>query len=238
MNTKNIFIICISILISFFMISFSVYTFGSKNGLINVKGASERYVVADKAIWNISFVSAGNEISQINQKIKADTEKVLAFLEGFKIDAKDISLGQVEFVDMDSREYRDPNQKNRFILTQTIVVNSNNIEAVEEASKNLLSLIEQDVYLKDNYGNMRPVFLFTKLDSIKNEMLDESIHKAQKTAEQFAKNSNVKVGKIKKANQGVFVITGKNKASQYDNNEIYQKEKEVRVVSTIEYYLK
>lgn len=238
MSTKNIFIFSISISISFFMLSFSIYKFNSKNGLITVKGASEKYVVADQALWNISFVSAGNEISEINKKIQIDTEIVKEFLESFKIDLKDISLGQVEFVDMDSREYRDPNQKNRFILTQTIVVNSNNIEAVEEASKNLLLLIEKDVYLRDNYGNMKPIFLFTKLDGIKNEMLDESIHKARKTAEQFAKNSNVKIGKIKKANQGVFVISGKNKASQYDNNEIYQKEKEIRVVSTIEYYLK
>ena len=223
---------------SVFILSFSLLKFKTQSGVITVKGSSERYVVADKAIWNISFVSVGNNLTEINKKIIEDTEKVKKFLENFKISSQDISLGQLEFVDMDSREYRDPHQTNRFILTQTIIVNSNNIDAVEEASKNLLNLISENVYLKDSYGNMKPLFLFTKLDEIKNIMLDESIQKARSSAEQFAKNSNVKVGKIKKANQGVFVINGKNKVNQYNDNEIYQKDKQVRVVSTIEYYLK
>ena len=106
------------------------------------------------------------------------------------------------------------------------------------ASKNLLDLIQENVYLKDSYGTMKPMYIFTKLDEIKNSMIDEAMEKAKSSAQQFAKNSNVEVGKIKKANQGLFVITGRNKATQYGNEELYQKEKEVRVVSTIEYYLK
>ena len=85
---------------------------------------------------------------------------------------------------------------------------------------------------------MKPLYIFTKLDEIKNPMIDEATEKAKRAAKQFATNSNVKVGKIKKANQGLFVISGRNKAAQYGNDELYQKEKEVRVVSTIEYYLK
>ena len=69
-------------------------------------------------------------------------------------------------------------------------------------------------------------------------MIDEATIKAKSAAEQFAKNSNVKVGNIKRANQGTFVITGRNKASRYDNDELHQKDKEIRVVSTLEYYLK
>ena len=139
---------------------------------------------------------------------------------------------------MDSREYKDPNQKNRFIVTQTVSVETNNVDAVEKASKNLLALISENVYLKASYGAMRPIYVFTKLDDIKNQMINDATIRAKSAAEQFAKDSNVKVGKIKKANQGVFVITGRNKASQYGNDEMYQKNKEIRVVSTIEYYLK
>lgn len=240
MNIKNILIGGIFVVFSAIILSFGFTKILNKTGIVSVKGSANRYVVADKALWNISFVSAGNDLNIINKKIIDDTAKVKEFLKKYQITDEEISSGQLDFTDMEAREYRDPNQKNRFIVVQNLVVESNNVDAVERASKNLLELIQQNVYIKDSYGSgsMKPVFIFTKLDDIKNQMIDEATEKAKSSADQFAKNSNVKVGKIKTANQGVFVIVGRNKASQYSDNEMFQKEKEIRVVSTIEYYLK
>lgn len=239
MNTKNILIISFSFIIATLILTFGLNcSFGNKTGIVTVKGSAEKYVVADKALWDISFVSAGNDLKTINNKIISDTEKVRQFFKKFGLTDSEISLGQLDFVDMDAREYKDPNQNNRFILTQTIFVETNKVDIIEEASKNLLDLIQEDVYLKSAYGSMKPVYLFTKLDDIKNQMIEEATEKAKTSAQQFAKNSGTKVGKIKKANQGVFVITARNSTSQYGNEEMYQKDKQVRVVSTIEYYLK
>lgn len=238
MNIKNISIICISLIISAIILSFGISVVNNKSGSVSVKGAVVKYVVADKALWNISFVQAGNDLEIINNKILEDTTKVKNFLKKYQLTEEEISLGQLDFVDMNAREYKDPNQKNRFIVTQTISVETNNINAVDRASKNLLELISENVYLASSYGAMKPVYIFTKLDDIKNQMIDEATIKAKSAAEQFAKNSNVKVGNIKRANQGTFVITGRNKASRYDNDELHQKDKEIRVVSTLEYYLK
>lgn len=239
MNTKNILIASLAIIISTLIFTLALTNnFGNKTGVVTVKGSAERYVVADKALWNLSFVSAGNDLNVINSKIISDTEKVRDFFKKFGLTDNEISLGQLEFVDMDAREYKDPNQKNRFIITQTIFVETNNVDAIEKASQNLLDLIQENVYLKASYGTMKPVYLFTKLDDIKNQMIDEATQKAKSAAQQFADNSGTKVGKIKRANQGVFVITARNSISQYGNDEMYQKDKQVRVVSTIEYYLK
>ncbi len=239
MNTKNILIASLAIIISTLIFTLALTNnFGNKTGVVTVKGSAERYVVADKALWNLSFVSAGNDLNLINNKILLDTEKVKDFFKKFGLTDDEISLGQLEFIDMDAREYKDPNQKNRFIITQTIFVETKNVDAIEKASQNLLDLIQENVYLKASYGTMKPVYLFTKLDDIKNQMIDEATQKAKSAAQQFADNSGTKVGKIKRANQGVFVITARNSISQYGNDEVYQKDKQVRVVSTIEYYLK
>lgn len=239
-NSKNIFLGGIFILLSAIVLAIGLNNIKDKTGIVSVKGSASRYVTADKVLWNINFGSAGNDLNIINKKILEDTEKVKTFLKKFQLTDEEINLGQLDFIDMDSREYKDPNQKNRFIVTQNIFVESNNVNAVEKASKNLIDLIQQNVYLKDSYGSnsMKPIYLFTKLDDIKNKMIDEATEKAKNSAEQFAKNSGTKVRKIKNANQGVFVITGRNKATQYGNEELNQKEKEIRVVSTIEYYLK
>ncbi|GAG28678.1 unnamed protein product, partial [marine sediment metagenome] len=52
----------------------------------------------------------------------------------------------------------------------------------------------------------------------------------------FAKDSGSVIGKIRKANQGVFVILARDRAPGIQ--EAGQLNKTVRVVSTLEYYLK
>lgn len=234
-NKNNIIIFSIALLLSAIILAFSIKNIVSTDGVVTVKGSSQQYVVADKVLWNISFVSVGNDLDIINNKIITDTDKVKKFLKKYALTDEEISLGQLDFVDLDAREYNTTKAPNRFIVTQTIVIESNNVNAVEKASKNLLDLLQENVYLKENYNETKPMYIFTKLDDIKNTMIEEAIKKAESSAREFADNSNVKLGKIKKANQGMFVITGKNKG---DYNELYQKEKEVRVVSTFEYYLK
>ena len=66
-------------------------------------------------------------------------------------------------------------------------------------------------------------------------MLEEATKNAAAAANEFAKSSNTKVGKIRVANQGVFSILPREQtANAMEMNSI---EKKVRVVSTIEYYL-
>ena len=66
-------------------------------------------------------------------------------------------------------------------------------------------------------------------------MLADATQNAKKAAEEFAKNSHSKVGKIRHANQGVFSILPREQTSS--SYEAQQINKTVRVVSTVEYWL-
>ncbi len=59
--------------------------------------------------------------------------------------------------------------------------------------------------------------------------MEEATTKAREVAVKFAKDSNSKLGKIKRASQGQFTISPRDK----NNPHI----KKIRVVSTVEYYL-
>ncbi len=72
-------------------------------------------------------------------------------------------------------------------------------------------------------------FLFTGLNDIKPAMIEEATKNARKAAEQFAKDSGSKVGKIRSATQGLFTITDRDMNSPDRKN--------IRVVTTVEYYL-
>jgi hypothetical protein len=66
-------------------------------------------------------------------------------------------------------------------------------------------------------------------NEIKPEMIEEATKNARKVAAKFAKDSDSRLGKIKKARQGQFSINDR------DSNTPHIKK--VRVVSTLEYYL-
>ena len=85
-------------------------------------------------------------------------------------------------------------------------------------------------------GNGGPTFLFTRLNEIKPPMIAEATASARQAAEQFAKDSQSRLGSIRQANQGVFVILPRDQAP--GASEESQRVKTVRVVTTVEYYLR
>jgi uncharacterized protein len=66
-------------------------------------------------------------------------------------------------------------------------------------------------------------------------MIAEATRSAREAAQQFANDSNSKIGKIKKANQGLFQIIGRDKAVGL--TEYSQREKRLRVVVSLDYLL-
>ena len=72
-------------------------------------------------------------------------------------------------------------------------------------------------------------FDFTSLNKIKPQMIEQATKNAREAAEKFAKDSESKLGKIKSAQQGLFSIEDRGSNTPYI--------KEVRVVTTVDYYL-
>ena len=130
--------------------------------------------------------------------------------------------------------YRTDTPTNRYILSQNIEVSSNNVDLVDKAINSTGTLIAKGIVL-DNNSYSPVAYIFTKINEIKPQMLEDATRNAAAAAAEFAKSSNSKVGKIRQATQGVFsILPRRETASSVEMNSI---EKKVRVVSTIEYYL-
>ena len=80
-----------------------------------------------------------------------------------------------------------------------------------------------------------PTYLFTRLSEHKPAMIAEATASARRAAEEFAADAGSRIGKIRRANQGVFVILARDRAPGIDEQS--QREKTIRVVTTIEYSL-
>ena len=84
--------------------------------------------------------------------------------------------------------------------------------------------------VSEEYGNNSVTYEFTGLNDIKPQMVEEATKKARETAMKFAEDSESNLGGIKTAQQGQFSIENRDANSPYI--------KRVRVVTTIEYFLK
>src|SRR5438067_12613999 len=76
----------------------------------------------------------------------------------------------------------------------------------------------------------RAEFLFTGVNKIKPDLIEEATVNARKAAEKFAADSNSKVGVIRRSTQGSFEITDRDSSSPH--------RKIVSVVTTVDSFLK
>ena len=208
-----------------------------------VKGLSEREVVADLAIWPIIIKATGNNLTEVNTKIEEDRDKVIKFLveQGFK--ENEVEMGNYIVTDLLAQTYRnDTSQEFRYIINATIMIKTPEVELVKKVTQLQNLLVQSGVALGNNEYN-GPFYEFTKFNDIKPEMLKEAIKNARKSAETFADVSGSKIGLLKNANQGMVVITpsdgGSNGTDEYTNaQEKRSLRKKIRVVTTLEYFLK
>jgi hypothetical protein len=203
---------------------------------VSVKGASERDVTADVALWPIRFVSTDDDLRKAQMRIKESKEVILDFLKRQGIPPADAQVQRLEVTDVLANPYRSGETRSRYIISQTLMIRSSDPTLIHKASQAIGELVDAGVVLSSTGGpGEGATYLFTGLNRIKPEMIAEATAGGREAAEQFARDSGCKVAGIRQANQGVFVILPRDRAPGItEESEI---NKTVRVVSTIEYYL-
>lgn len=211
----------------------------SADRFVTVKGVSEREVQADLALWPLTIVSADNDLSAAQQRIERGVREVLAFLARNGIDTASVTMQDYRVTDAFTNQYQPPSGiSSRYAIRQTMIVRSESPDTVARASQRVSELVAGGVVFTSGqeYGTGGPSFLFTRLNDVKPEMIAEATAQAREAAEQFARDSRSELGGIRRANQGVFQILPRNQAAGI--TEESQVAKTVRVVSTVDYFLK
>jgi len=201
---------------------------------VTVKGLAEKDVKADLAVWNIRFQSANNVLATAKKEIEDQEKTITAFLIAAGFTDNEIIVQGLNMQDAYADAYRDRNSiPARYTLNQTITVRTTKVDLVNFSYPTIGDLVSKGVSF-NSYGN-GVSYLFTGLNDIKPAMLKQATQNARQAADEFAQNSNSKVGKIRSANQGVFSILPREDIPEQTERE--QINKKVRVVSTVEYYL-
>jgi hypothetical protein len=211
---------------------------------VTVKGLVERTVKSDMAIWPVSFKEAGNDLSQVFAKSQADKEAVLKFFAAQGVTANEISVGQIKVTDKLANEYSGNNNGPRYIVEQTVTVQSGDVDKIAKAGEKTAELVQVGIVVGGSEGQGGIKYKFNGLNALKPDMITEATRNARSSADRFAADSGSQVGSIKSASQGVFSISAADSVSTGGGDEGGGAEngdasmmKKVRVVATVDYYL-
>jgi hypothetical protein len=213
-----------------FLLGNALIQFKQSDRTVTVKGLSEREYEADIVIWPIQFTTVGNELEDLYSAIDQSAERIQTFLQNAGIKQEEITVSTPSIVDKSAQQYgNESTLLFRYTASQSVTVYSDNIKAVRTVMGKLSELGKQGIVLTGENYESQTEYIFTRLNDVKPDMIEEATKKAREVAEKFALDSKSKLGKIKSASQGQFSISPRDK----NNPHI----KQIRVVSTISYFL-
>lgn len=222
------FFICIGLFGLGYFLREAALDFKATERFVTVKGLAEKEMPADQVIWPIAFKEIGNDSTALYQLAEEKKQTVISFLNQSGFSHEEIWVSPPQVTDRKAYEYSGGNDiETRYVIKQTVTVRSGKIDLVIATMNRLSELGKKGVTFSPDGGYTE--FIFTKLNDIKPEMVEEATRNARAVAEKFAEDSGSRLGKIKNAQQGQFSI--------FNRNSQTPQVKKIRVVSTIQYYL-
>ena len=208
------------------MLVCAVRTLKSFDDTVKVRGLCEKEVPADRVVWRIRYSEKDNSLADLRSSVQRNNNIIVSKLReaGFKDD--EIKVGNASYDDRYTYANNVSQITFRYQVDQTVTVFTKNLELVRKLQQTL----ETDLVNQNILANSWADYQYLGLNEIKPAMIAESLENARAAADEFAKNSHSKIGKMRTASQGYFEVE--------DLDENTPQVKKVRVVTTVEYYLK
>ena len=243
-ESKSI-ILSLSLLLGLFLLGFFIFkglkTFSDKDRVVTVKGLAEMNMTATSAAISLNFSFSGDNLQDIIKQTENKRDAIITHLTNIGYDKNEITINSIDVTDREKyyqTEWKNNQQVqvkiDRYSIVQSLTFQSKDVKNTEDK----ISQMKLDLVSKDLTCNINTDYSFPDLNSIKPQLIAESTKNARIAGEQFANDSQAKLGKIKTASQGQISIAGRNyydeESSEAPQEPFIQK---ARVVSTIVFFL-
>ena len=223
-------IIAIALVIMGLLLKNGIDGFSGRDRTVNVKGLSEMEVPADKVTWPLVYKEIGNNLQDLYVRINRNNKTLVAYPISNGISEKEIAINDPEIIHISAERYSTTPAPYRYNVTSVITVSSTKVDLVRKLIADQGELLKQGIAITGGEYRYNTVYSFAGLNDIKPKMIEEATRNARAAAMKFAQDSGSKLGKIKNASQGQFSISDRDENTPYIKN--------VRVVTTVNYYLK
>ena len=225
----------VGLVVASFIGAYTFYQVRSLDNTLTVTGSTTKAVVSDHVKW----------VGVINRVTKASTLKAgyanmasdLIYVKDF-LKSKNIPDNQIVISPVFMDQNYDQNQgiERSYTLRQTIDINSSDVNAVGEISKNVQPLIEKGVI----FSTQSLEFTYTKLPEERVFMLSDAVKDAKARAASLAESSGKKIGQLKSASSGVVQVMSANSTdvSDYGSYDTSKIEKNIMMTVKASFTLK
>lgn len=187
-----------------------------KSGTVDVTGLGQKNFTSDLVVWEGNFSRENMDIKVAYVELEKDRKAVLDYLIAKGIPREKIIFNAVNTNPLYRQNY---NSNGNYMgqtflgyeLNQTLQIESNEVDKVEQISREITELLLQGV----KFYSQAPRYYYTDLESLKIEMISRATEDARVRAEKIAENSGSKLGRLISANMGIFQITGQNSNEDY-----------------------
>lgn len=213
-------------------------TWARQRSTIAVTGAATKQLRSDLAVWNCGFVRRSADRTEALALLKKDLQAVRDFLRAKGIPESDLTVqpANISVLYKTDQNGRETNEVLSYIANQAVEVRSRDVERVTAAFRGTGELLDKGVELQP----APPQYFYTRLDSLKVEMLAAATKNARLRAEKIAENGGGRIGPLRSANMGVFQITpiDSNEVSDYGINDTSSLEKKITAVVNAVFYIR
>ncbi|MFZ9981100.1 MAG: SIMPL domain-containing protein [Cyclobacteriaceae bacterium] len=209
-------LVAISIVVSAVILSNAFLNRNKPYNTISVTGLGAKSFTSDLIVWSGQFVRKNLYLKEAYAQLDKDRENIRSYMLSKGLKAENIVFSAVSISKEFDTSYDESGNITRTIFTgyqlsQTIQVESTEVDKVENISRMVSELINNGI---EFYSN-NPEYYYTRLAELKVEMIAEATKDAYIRAKKIAENSGSTVGALKTADMGVFQIVAENSSEEF-----------------------
>ncbi len=200
--------------------------------VISVTGMANQDFQSDLIVWSSSFTRTAPTMKDAYEQLKRDAGIIREYIHSKGVNDNDVVFSSVNI----KRNYKtirndkgmEINQEfEGYSLWQSVKIESHEIDKIEQLSREVTELIDQGVEL----NSKNPEYYYTKLADLKIQMLAAATADARTRAEKIAENAKTTLGKLRKANMGIFQITGQNSDEEFESGGAFNTSSKMKTAS-------
>jgi hypothetical protein len=210
----------------------------TNNGTITVTGLGETEFTSDLIVIEGEIEVENIDAADGYLELELNRESVINFLTAKGVERAAISFSMPRSHELSESVYEYGDYVgSRFAgykLMQGFTIESHNVDIVEAAARELPSLLARGIHIEVN----NPMYYFSKLESVKLDLLSAAAADARERARNIAESSNAELGELAMSRAGVFQITaatGDEEFSAGGSFNLSSREKKARVTVRSEF---
>lgn len=210
---------------------------------ISATGSASVDFESDLIVWRCSFSRNAQSTKKAYALLKKDAEIIKKYFQANGISEENYVFSSIDITQSTKAVYNAAGEyvreePNGYILSQTAVISSSEIDKVENISRDVSTLIDKDIRL----NSYLPEYYYTKLDELKLSLIKAATENSKQRIEIMAEAAGAAIDNLISSNLGVFQITAVNSGTSnygYDGSfDTSSRKKTANITVKLDYSLK